>query len=275
MRIGWIAVAGLALLAGRAQAAETLEALTARASCLIEANRIIKLSMPTQGTLARVLVRRGDRVTAGQVMAELDSEMERAMYEAARLRAASTAAIAARRSELTNAENKLARVKPLVAREISSRQQLEDAQTAVDQAVAALEQAQLDQKLAVYEAERLYAALLRRRAVSPVNGVVTKVDLHQGEYADTAVAVLTIAEIRPLRVEVYLPLAAYPLVRAGMQAEILPQEPIGSVHVAEVVTRDPLIDSASGLFQLLLLLPNTDESVPSGLRCQIRFRPQG
>jgi RND family efflux transporter MFP subunit len=252
-------------------AQDRLEQLAARASCLIEANRIVKLSMPTTGTLSRVLVRRGDRVTAGQLVAELESDVERALLEAARLRAASGALVAARRSELQNAEVRLARARSL--RDVASRQQLDDATTAMDAAAAALEQARLDQQLAALEVERLQATLARRRAASPVDGVVTRVDLSPGEYADTAVPVMTIAEIRPLRVEVYLPVEAYPLVRVGMLAEIRPQEPIGSVHLAEVVTRDPLIDSASGLFQILLLLPNADEAVPSGLRCRIRFRP--
>jgi RND family efflux transporter MFP subunit len=256
-------------------APDRLDALTARASCLIEANRIVKLAMPTTGTLSRVLVRRGDRVTAGQPVAELESDVERAMLDAARLRAGSNALVAARRSELANAEARLQRARNLAAREIASRQQLDDAQTALDAATSALEQARLDQQLAALEAERLAATLQRRRAVSPVDGVVTRVDLHPGEYADTAVPVLTIAEIRPLRVEVYLPAEAYPLVQAGMVAEIRPQEPIGGVHLAEVVTRDPLIDSASGLFQILLLLPNAEEAIPSGLRCRIRFRPAG
>lgn len=266
------ALPGAALAQGEA---ERLEQLTARASCLIEANRIVKLAMPTPGTLAQVHVKRGDRVTAGQVVAELESEVERAQLSAARLRAASNAAIAGRRSELANAEARLGRQRGLAQREIASRQQLEDAQAAVDVAQAQLEAALLDQRLAALEADRLQATLARRRAASPVEGVVTKVDLSAGEYADTAVPVLTIAEIRPLRVEVYLPLEAYPLVRAGMLAEIRPQEPIGAMHLAQVVTRDPLIDSASGLFQVLLMLPNADESVPSGLRCRIRFRPAG
>jgi RND family efflux transporter MFP subunit len=275
MRHIWLAtcLAG-AIAAAPAAAQDRLEALTARASCLIEANRILRLSMPTPGLIAQVHVRRGDRVQAGQVVAELESEVERAQLAAAQLRAASGALIAGRRSELQNAEARLARSRGLAQREIASRQQVEDAQTAVDAARAALEQAQLDQRLAVLEAERLQATLDRRRAISPVDGVVTRVDLHAGEYADTAVPVLTIAEIRPLRVEVYLPVEAYPLVRAGMSAEIRPQEPLGSVHRARVVARDPLIDSASGLFQLLLMLPNEDESVPSGLRCRIRLLPE-
>jgi RND family efflux transporter MFP subunit len=271
-----LAVALLAALPAAAQtASDRLDQLAARASCLIEANRIVKLSMPTPGPLAQVHVQRGDRVRAGQLVAELESEVERAQLAAARLRAASGAIIAGRRSELQNAEARLVRARGLAQREIASRQQLEDAQTAVDAAFAALEQAQLDQRLAALEADRLQATLDRRRALSPVDGVVTRVDLNAGEYADTAVPVLTIAEIRPLRVEVYLPLEAYPLVQAGMEAEIRPQEPIGAMHVARVVTRDPLIDSASGLFQVLLMLPNEDESVPSGLRCRIRLRPGG
>jgi hypothetical protein len=83
--------------------------------------------------------------------------------------------------------------------------------------------------------------------------------------------VATIAEIRPLLVEVYLPVDAYPLVSVGMKAKIKAQEPVGGSQVAEIVTKDPQIDSASGMFQLSLRLPNKDESIPAGLRCTIEF----
>jgi len=49
-----------------------------------------------------------------------------------------------------------------------------------------------------------------------------------------------------LKVEVYLPTAAYPVIRVGMHAEIRPQEPIGGAYVAEVASKDAQIDAASG-----------------------------
>jgi hypothetical protein len=67
-----------------------------------------------------------------------------------------------------------------------------------------------------------------------VDGVVTRVDLHEDEFADPSATLLVIAEIRPLLVEIFLPIEAYPLVKVGMQAEIRLQEPIGDRHVSSI-----------------------------------------
>ena len=95
--------------------------------------------------------------------------------------------------------------------------------------------------------------------------------LHAGEFADFTNPVAVIAEIRPLLVEVYLPVEAYPLIATGMRAQVKPQEPIGGSYEAEVITKDPQIDSASGMFQVTLKLPNEKQQVPAGLRCAIQF----
>ncbi len=104
-----------------------------------------------------------------------------------------------------------------------------------------------------------------------MNGVVTKVDLHAGEYADPSTPIATITQMHPILVEIYLPIAAYPFVKIGMHAEVQPQDPIGGACVANVATKDPQIDSASGTFQVTLKLPNEKELIPSGLRCRVRF----
>lgn len=267
------AAALLACLVATGARADRLGELAARASCLIEANSIIKLSVPSPGILAKVNFKRGDRVKAGAVVAELESAVEEATYRAARLRADSQVIVGAKEAERVNAGRKLNRTRQLATRDYASQQALEDAQTAEALATFAVGQAKLDLELAEAEAERLKAVLERRFARSPVDGVVTKIDLHPGEHAEPTTSVALIAEIKPLRVEVYLPLAAFPLVKEGMRAEIRPQEPIGGAYAAKVVMRDPLIDSASGLFQVLLELPNEDEAVPSGVRCQIAFSP--
>ena len=87
--------------------------------------------------------------------------------------------------------------------------------------------------------------------------------------------VATIAEVHPLKVEVYLPTEAYPKVRVGMRAEIRPHEPIGGSHVAEVASKDAKIDAASGLFQIQLRLQNPENAIPAGLRCTVRFLGDG
>lgn len=248
-----------------------IDTLASKASCLIDANQVVKLSSSVQGTIAKIPVRRGDHVKAGQVIAELDSEVERAMLEAAQLRAQSEVIIQAKVAERTNAERKLDRQRQLAAKAIATMQALEDAETAAEIAKFSVEQAKLDQQLAASEAKRLEATIERRTVRSPVDGVVTRVELHQGEFADPQVTLATIAETNPILVEIFLPVEAYPLVNIGVGVEIRPQEPIGGKLVGPIATKDPQIDSASGTFQVTLKLPNSDEAVPVGIRCSVRF----
>jgi RND family efflux transporter MFP subunit len=256
-----------------AAAAEELDALTKRTSCLIEANSVIKLSSQSQGILAKVNVRRGDAIQAQTIVAELESTVERAMLHAAQLKAQTDAPIKSKAAELAFAEQRLARQQVLVDKGVSSStpQTLEDAQTKVAVARSELLQAQLERSLSAIDVERLDAILERRLLRSPVDGVVAAVDMHPGEFADSATIVATVAEIQPLKVEVYLPTAAYPVVQVGMYAEIRPQEPIGGAYVAEVASKDAQIDAASGLFQIQLRLQNPGNVIPAGLRCSIKF----
>jgi RND family efflux transporter MFP subunit len=268
--IGFIAAATACALC-RAASAGDLNELAANSSCLMDANSIVKLSSTTQGTLADVLVKRGDRVQVGQVVARLESDVEQAMYEAAQLKAQSDVVIKAKAAAKANADRKRDRMQQLQSRAVASIADLDDANTDAAVALYELEEAKLDQKLATSEAKRLKAIIERRIVRSPVNGVVTKVDLHAGEFADPSVPIATIAEMEPIIVEIYLPVAAYPFVQIGMRAEVRPQEPIGGAYVADVATKDPQIDSASGTFQVTLKLPNKKALIPSGLRCRVRF----
>lgn len=257
--------------AGAARPAPALEALTKRASCLIEANSVIKLAAATQGTIARMAVERGDSLKAGDIVAQLESEVEQTMLEAAELRSNSEATIKGRKAELVLATGKLARVRELAKRTVTSQQALDTAIAEAEVATQAYEQAKFERELAAVEARRMRATIERRVVRSPVTGVVTKVEQRVGEFADPAKPLAEIAENHVLRVEVYLPVEAYPLVSPGMTAEIQVQEPIRVVRLAKVQTKDAQIDAASSLFQLSLRLENGARDIPAGLRCAIRF----
>ena len=267
----YLVAACLATMACEPALAGQLDALVSKTSCLLEANSVIKLSSTTQGTLSKVMIKRGDRVTEGQIVAQLESEVEQAMYKAAQLRASSDVVINAKTAEKDNAAKKFDRTRVLEGRAVASVQALDDARTAAVLAEFAVAQAKLERDLAASEADRLSATIERRMIRSPVKGVVTKLDLRTGEYADPANSIATIAEIQPILVEVYLPIEAYPMVKIGMSADVSPQEPIGGHYIGKVITKDPQIDSASGTFQVTLKIPNEQETIPAGLRCSIRF----
>lgn len=253
------------------RAIPALEPLTRRASCLLEAQSVVKLAIATQGAIARLPVERGDLVKAGDIIAQLESDVEQAMLETAQLRAESDAQIRTRQAELELAAGKLARVRELSRRNVASPQQLEEAIAEAQVATLALEQAKFERELAIVETRRMRAAIDRRVVRSPVSGVVTKVDQRVGEMADPARPLAEVAETHVLRVEAFLPVEAYAMIQPGMTAEIRVHEPISVTRLARVVMKDPQIDAASSLFQVSLRLPNASREIPAGLRCSIRF----
>jgi RND family efflux transporter MFP subunit len=227
------------------------------------------MASESQGVLSKVAVRRGDIVKSGQLIAMLESGVEEAMLRAANLKAKTDAPIVAKLAEVAAAEKKLARQQNLATRNVASQQTLEQAETDVAVLKGQLKQTMLDRDLSVIEAERMKAVLERRVMRSPVDGVVEAVDHYAGEYADPSSPIVTLAEVKTLRIEVYLPLSAYPLVNVGMNATVYPVGPVTGSFPAQVTTKDRQIDAASNLFQVQLTLNNSDlASLPA---CAVRL----
>jgi RND family efflux transporter MFP subunit len=266
-----VLILAVALLLGQTASAESLDEHATRASCLISPYHIYKLAMPTAGPLASVAVKRADVVKKGQVIAMLESVVEQAQVDAARVRSTTDVAIRLKTAVYTAASAKLERQRKLRVAAVTSEQALEEAEAAASVAKEEIEQARLDKELAALELVRLEATLQRRILRSPAEGVVTSVDLHAGEYADPTIAIATVTEIDPLTVDVYLPATAYPLVSMGMSAAITPQEPLGGPRDGIVITKDPQIDAASGLFLVQLRLPNPGGTLPAGVHCGVKF----
>src|SRR5215470_1091162 len=69
-------------------------------ACLINPKRIVQLGSPVAGLLTDVLVDRGASVTAGQIVAKLESSVEEAQLDIDRFRATNTAQIEAGKVDL-------------------------------------------------------------------------------------------------------------------------------------------------------------------------------
>ena len=242
--------------------------------CVIEPKSTIELGSPEEGIISEIAVERGDSVAAGDIVARLDSELQRLTVELARIRAGSDVEVRQNRARLSFRERETARVEKLYERDVVSTKTREEAAIESDLARYGVESAELQLKLAQVELAQARARLDRRRILSPVDGVVVAVDMAPGEYAYEQSPVMTIAEIDPLYVEVYVPIAHYGQVHAGMPAEVRPQAPIGGTHRARVKVVDRVFDAASGTFGVRLEVPNRDFRLPAGLKCRVRFMPR-
>src|SRR5262249_49093297 len=69
--------------------------------CLMEPRLKIKLATPVAGVLKEVPVDRGDTIHKGEVVAQLESSVEKAMFDLAKARAETDASLKAREARLT------------------------------------------------------------------------------------------------------------------------------------------------------------------------------
>ena len=83
---------------------------------------------------------------------------------------------------------------------------------------------------------------------------------------------MELAQIDPLNVELVLPVRYFGSIKPGMVADVMPQEPVGGMYQAKVVSLDKVIDAASGTFGVRLEFPNPGNKVPAGLRCDAQFQ---
>ena len=184
------------------------------------------------------------------------------------------AAIRAREATLHLGVRKRERAKELYGRDVVSEDLHDEAETEEALAQAELARALEMQKLSRLEHEQALKKLERLTVRSPFDGVVVDRHKAQGEVVKEE-AIITVAQINPLRVDVILPAALYGRVTPGQRAEVWPELTGASVEAAEVAIVDRVIDPGSGTFGVKLDLPNDDLSIPSGTNCQVRFLEGG
>jgi RND family efflux transporter MFP subunit len=242
--------------------------------CLIKPRSVAEVSARGDGVLAKFLVARGDRVKEGQVIASLDSEVEKATLDLSLARARMKAEIAELRESFAFAERELARFAQLVERKAVSYTEKDKAATAAATARLRLERVLEEQQLATLEADRARELLERRQVLSPVDGVVMELLRAVGESVkDHPIA--RIAEINPLNVELIVPVNFFGRISLGQTGEVLPRYPGALAQHAVVTVVDPIVDAASDTFGVRLKLPNPGGLIPGGVRCEIRFEGMG
>lgn len=255
-------------LSSMASATETIaeEAL----DCLIEPWVVSDVGSPVQGVIDKLLVDRGESVTRGQPLAQLESGIESSEVALAELNAATESEIVARKADLTLAKLDLARQEDLHRQNLVSVQERDESTARFQIASAALTQAvetRQRQQIELKRSQRVYA---RRIITSPVDGVVVSQLAFAGEFVYDN-PVMRVATLDPLRVEVMLPARLFGTIAVGDKARLYPELGTEAELFPTVDVVDALLDSRSGTFGVRLVMPNPGRRIPAGQRCRITF----
>jgi RND family efflux transporter MFP subunit len=240
-------------------------------ACLITPYDEISIGTPVEGLIQTVPVDRGDWVTKGQVILTLESSFEEATVALAKAKAEAEAALKSSQLKMGFTSRKLERAQELFKTNSIAQHEVDEAQTEKALAESAYRDASEHKRQAELELNRATAALQLRTIRSPINGVVVDRLLSPGELARQQTPVMKLAQVNPLRVEVFAPLSLLGKLKTGMRADVRPEGKGQPVLQAKIVVVNKVVDSASGTFGVRLEMPNPNNAISAGLACTVDF----
>lgn len=184
------------------------------------------------GRVARVHVREGEAVRAGQVMVTLDAVEQRAAIVAAEARTlAAQARVAVARASLEEARVNVARQRQLVASGAAARQVVEDLDARMGALRASVTASEAEARASAAEVASLRVNLGQLTLAAPFDGIVLNRPPQVGEVigagaltgtttANATAAVIEVMDPRSLVIEVDVPEGRLGLVRVGGPCEV-------------------------------------------------------
>lgn len=254
-------------------AALPLPAFSDQFDCLIEPSAVASIVAADKGVIAEVPVERGDYVREGDVLVLLDNDVQRMQVDLNRIQAQSDVEIRSAETRLSLRQQEFDRATGLASRQATAQARVDEARIELSLTQLSLEQAQIARKVAEVQLAQAEAFLERRTVRSRMNGVVLSVDAVAGEYANEQVELLSVAQIDPLHVRVFLPIAYYQAFSTQESFTIHQSLPVARDMEVRPKTIDKVFDVASGTFGAVLELPNPDLDIPAGTRCKLDFTP--
>ncbi len=242
----------------------------AELDCMVKPEMYVELSSPVDGVLERLIVDKGARIKKGQALAQMEASIEIAKVKLAKLEAASFSEIKNRQIQLKFAKRNEKRVAGLHKKNSVSQIEKDKAETEVALARVELQKATEKRKIANLNLELAQARLELKTIKSPIDGIVIEQFAMIGESVMDR-AIMKLAQIDPLRVELIAPTEYFGLIEKGMEVEIRPERPSNKTFKAKVTIVDQLIDPASGSFTVRMALPNPGEQLVGGVNCLASF----
>lgn len=246
----------------RTQPVREMEAFT-------EPFKVIELAAPEAGRLAVIHVQRGTRVKAGQLLVELDLQVQQAALKVAEQRASATARVEAMRVELGRKQRRSATLKELNIKGGGTAEELLNAEA--EQQIAELNVRAAEEEIELHKLElkELEAQIEQRRVYSKIAGIVTEVPREVGEYVSSAEPhVITVVDLSRLRVTFFITTEKAVTLESGQHIAIHlsgRSQPVDG----EIEYVGPLTQADSGRVRVDVVIDNARGELRSGLRCSM------
>jgi len=256
----------------------------------------VTISSEADGKVSRILADLGDRVKAGQVLIQIDSEKQQYTFEqqqAALARALAqygatdpehlpeierTPDAMRANSDLIQATQAFNRATELFKRNLISQQALDDAQAALQSKRAIYNSAlQTGKNLrasiqASQAAMKLADRQLRDTQIrAPFDGFVEKRMVNLGELVKTQTPVIAIVRLDPLKVTAEIPEKMGPWIHTGETVKLQVDAYQGRTFDGRVSRISPTVNTSTRAFPFEALVPNADATLKPGTFARVHI----
>ncbi|WP_227762430.1 efflux RND transporter periplasmic adaptor subunit [Zhaonella formicivorans] len=248
---------------------EIADNVTGKITPSLEVNVVPKIG----GKVAKVNVKVGDRVKAGQVLAELDtSEIAAQVKQAEAALVSAKGAIAIAEAQYKSAKDNLDRMEYLYEQGGISKQQLDGARTQYDVAQAQLNNAKNGSVQQAEAALELARTQLENAVITaPAAGIVAAVNVEPGELAAPSMPVVSIVDVNTVLAEFNLSEGQVGLVKKGAQMPVLVKTAGDKPVTGRVTEISPVADPRTKSFAVKLSIANKEQLLKPGMTAEIKL----
>jgi RND family efflux transporter MFP subunit len=224
------------------------------------------------GRLQSIGVRIGDRVSRGETIAEVEAhEIQEQVKQAQASYEVGAASVRQREADLKFAETSLERSRSLFNRQLVSKQTLDDSEARQQAAAAQLDLARAQLNQAKARLDELQFSLANTVIASPVDGFVGKRNLDPGAWVSPNAPVVSVVDIRLVRLVANLVEKDLRRVTPGMDAEVEVDAYPGETFKGRVTRVAPVLDPATRTAQMEVEVPNTGFRLKPGMYARVRI----
>lgn len=259
--VSCLLLVGTVLPCANATQLEPVEAFT-------EPYRDIDVAAAEMGVLVQIHVTEGERVKAGQLLAQLDTSVLMASLEIIKAELEAEGRLASVQAELDLQTDLVEKLETLRDRKHASLQEVARAISQKKVLAARVQSVRDDQNVKTYELRRIERQLDQRRVLSPIDGIVTRVAKEPGEFVSPSDPVAAkVVQLDPLAVIFAVPLADARTLKKGGKVSVNVES--AGKQEGEIEFISPTADAQSGTTRVRIKIANPGEKIASGVACQL------
>ncbi len=203
----------------------------------LAARRRVDIVSKAGGQVIRLAVEEGQRVAAGQVLLELDHREEGLLFDEAGVKA-------------ETARRELDRIQGLRERGLGSEQDLE--------------RTKQESEVAAYQRDLAQVHLDDKIVKAPFAGLVAERMVELGQTVNVGQPLVSVADVSPLEVKLYLPEQVAHGLRDGQPVEIRPDVNPGTVLAGKVALIAPTVDPSTSTMKVTLRVVGAEAAARVG-----------